>query len=196
MPPVFRPAILVRAELEATFRNLANVRWSIKSPYDDTYQCIAWAACRTDRKWWPVDIFPQPPAHFYWPVEPVDETVDSFVQALATLGYNPCENSSFEFGYQKLAIYAADDMSVRHMARQEFFGRGWLSKPGKLEDILHPDLASIEGDPSPTSLNEYGRVRQILKRTWWSAFIRLCLFRCLWAAFKFWLYRLTHNYAV
>lgn len=196
MPPVFRSAASVRAELEADFPNLVRVHWSIKSPYDDAYQCIAWAACRTDRKWWPMDSFPQSPPDVYWPIEPVDETVDSFVHAFATLGYKLCENSSFEFGYQKVAIYAADDMSVRHMARQEFFGRGWLSKPGKLEDILHPDLASIEGDPSPISLNEYGRVRRILRRSWWTAFVRLCLFRCWWAALKFWLYRMAHDYAI
>ncbi len=193
MPPLFRPAAVVRADLERAFPSLASVRWSAKSPYDDRYQCIAWAACRTDRKWWPVGDFPQPPSDAHWPLESLDASVGAFVQAFATLGYEPCEDASFEFGHQKVAIYANDDNMVTHMARQEFFGRGWLSKPGDLEDILHPDLENIEGDPSPIS-NEYGRVRQILKRSWWSAFIRLCLFRCSWAAFKFWLYRLAHNY--
>jgi hypothetical protein len=188
VPPAFRPARVVRANIESTFPNLANTDWFIKSPYDDSYQCIAWAACRTDRKWWPVDITRET----YWPPSaPLDDTVESFVQAFAALGYRTCDHPDFELGYQKVAIYADENRRVRHMARQHFFGRGWLSKPGKLEDILHPDLASIEGNPSPTSY-EYGKVAQVLKRSWWVALVKLCLFRCSWAAFKHWLYRLVH----
>jgi len=188
VPPAFRPGPVVRSHLESTFPNLGKTDWLIKSPYDDAYQCVAWAACRTDRRWWPGATT----LETYWPLDVAsDDSVDHFIEAFATLGYKPCESPAFELGYQKVAIYAAANGQVRHMARQHCLGRGWLSKPGKLEDIVHPDLACIEGDPSPTSY-EYGRVVQILKRDWWTSLLQLCLFRCLWIALEFWLYRLAH----
>ena len=182
----------MRTELESIFRNLTNTTWRIKSPWDDTYQCIAWAACRTDSIWWPVDI--PPPPGSYWPSTlPIDDKVEYFVQAFAALGYGPCGNCDFEFGYQKIAIYAGDDGHVRHMARQHFFGKGWLSKLGKLEDIFHADLRSIEGDPSPNSY-EYGRVAQVLKRSWWVSLRNLCLLRCVYHALKFCFYRTVYRW--
>jgi len=182
--PIFRPASDVRAEIEATFPRLSGAKWFSKSPFDDTYQCIAWAAGDTSRKWWPINN----PPECHWPEgAPFDDTVGSFVHAFATLGYKPCSNSAFELWHQKVAIYATSTGLVRHMARQHFFGRGWLSKPGKLEDIVHPDLQSIEGDPSPNAL-EYGKVVQILERSWWTA-ARHDLFCGWWAALIFWVYR-------
>ena len=185
MRPVFRPSHTVRAEMEVAFPHLTGKKWLPKSPYDDTYQCIAWAAGHTSVHWWPVDYPPQ----CYWPQGvPFDDSVECFIQAFETLGYRPSGNATFEFGLQKVAIYATTTRIVRHMARQHFLGWGWLSKPGKLEDMLHPDLESIEGDPSPTSF-EYGTVAQILERSWWTA-ARYGLFRCWWAAFRFWLFRI------
>ncbi len=52
---VFRSAAEARTMLYPEFTHLPNAKWSIKSPQDNGYQCIAWAACRTDRKWWPWD---------------------------------------------------------------------------------------------------------------------------------------------
>lgn len=187
MSSVFRPAHILRPHLETNFPRLATARWSAKSPYDDSYQCIAWAAGDVSRKWWPVD---NPPICFWPDGIPFDDRVECFVQAFKTLGYVPCEDDSFEPGYQKVAIYATDTMIVRHMARQHFLGRGWLSKLGNLEDIFHKDLASLEGDPSPTAY-EYGRVVQILKRSWWSA-ANHGLFQSFSAALKFWFMRVTH----
>lgn len=191
MPSVFRPASAVQTTFETVFPNLRNIRWLIKSPWNDSYKCITWAACRTDVWWWPVDD-PQ----VYWPPGvDFDDRIEFFVQAFATIGYKPCDEREFEFGYQKVAIYASADRHVLHMARQHFLGRGWLSKCGKLEDILHPDLQCIEGDPSPLVTNaglSYGQVQQILKRSWWSAIMSLCIFGCAWAAFRFWVYRLIH----
>ena len=193
MPSQFRPASEVRVSLQSCFPNLINTNWSIKSPWNDSYKCISLAACRTDLIWWPIEGEPQ----IYWPPGvPLDDNVDAFIQAFAKLGYIPCNNQDFEFGYQKVAIYTSSDQRVLHMARQHFWGKGWLSKLGCLEDIIHADLKCIEGDPSPIAVQNgsYGEVSQILKRSWWAAFTRFCLFRCSWAAFKFWLYRRAHNY--
>lgn len=163
----------------------------VKSPGDDDYQCIAWAECYTDRKSWPG-------SGYTWPEglpladPPESATTGHFVLRFSRLGYKPCGlDRSYEFGYQKVAIYA-NDQGVTHMARQHLFGLGWLSKPGRMEDIFHRNLEDLEGEMSITAL-QYGKVTLILKRTWWSALVRLCLFRCMWNTFKFWLYRLKKN---
>lgn len=193
VPSTFRTTPAIHQSFYSHFPNLREISWLIKSPWNDDYQCIAWAACRTNIRWWPVEGNPR----IYWPpgVE-LNDRIEAFIQVFSTIGYTPCgDDRSFEFGYQKVAIYATSDRRVQHMARQHFWGRGWLSKCGILEDILHPNLQCLEGDPSPmlAALGKtYGEVSLILKRSWWSAFIHLCLFRCMWDGFKFWLYRLVH----
>jgi len=182
-PPVYRPAALVRAELEGTFQKLKNVRWKIRSPQNDRYQCIAWAACRTDCKVWPN---PSPP-ETCWPesVDP-DNYVENFVAAFATFGYEPCGNDvGFELGYQKVAIYADENREVQHMARQGLLGSGWLSKIGDYEDILHPDVYCLESDL-------YGHFELALRRPWRVAISKLSIFQCVWHTVKFWFYRLIH----
>ncbi len=121
---------------------------------------------------------------------PEEASVDDFILGFKTLGYEPCDSDSFEIGYQKVAIYA-NDIGVTHMARQHLLGWGWLSKLGDWEDILHGNLKDVEGSMSALA-NEYGKVKQILKRSWWIALLKFCLFRCWWAAFKHWLFRFAH----
>jgi len=180
MPAKFRSSSEIQSEFEGNhFPSLQNTRWLIKSPWNDSYKCIAWAACRTDITWWPYD-------------DEFEDRLDFFIQEFANIGYKPSNNREYEFGYQKVAIYTTNNRRVRHMARQHFLGRGWLSKCGVLEDILHADLECLEGDPSPFVFGSYGQVEQILKRSWWSALVNLSIFKCLWHAFKFWLYRLRH----
>jgi hypothetical protein len=188
------PSEIVR-HFHNIFPGLVASKWSIKSPWDDDYQCIAWAACYTNVKWWPGHGIPGTPQP-YWPPEAnFNDTVDAFIQAFSTKGYKPCVNRDFEFGYQKVAIYATIDRKALHMARQHFLGRGWLSKCGALEDILHSDLESIEGDLSPMAValgRTYGRVDTILKRPWWSAVVYGCIFRSTWAAMRFYYYRISN----
>jgi len=162
--------------------------WCVKSPSDDRYQCIAWAACRTDALMWPHEWYKWFPGLPLVEID-VEAPVDYFVQGFAVLGYRPCESRAFEFGYQKVAIYRSDQ-GVTHMARQEFFGRGWLSKLGiDGVDIFHEQLEDVAGSMSPMA-GQYGMVAQVLKRSWWSALIDLSLFKCIWFALRFRLYRL------
>jgi hypothetical protein len=180
---------VVVTQLCGLFPKLATSKWSITSPKDDNYKCIAWAACYTDRHWWPSSGTRNP----YWPPgATVDESVEAFIEAFATRGYSRCPTSEFEFGYQKVAIYATNDGHVQHMARQHFFGYGWLSKCGSLEDIIHAELESIEGDPSPyiaAFTGSYGVVVAILRRHWILSVMHGCIFRSTWAALCFWLGR-------
>jgi hypothetical protein len=170
--------------------NLKSGNWHIRSPWNDSYQCISWAACYTDRHMWPHQ-------DYWWfpglPLFPIDtETpTDYFIQGFSVIGYRPCTSRQFEFGYQKVAIYA-NDAGVTHMARQHFWGRGWLSKLGVHEDIFHRKLEDVEGDMSPFKW-QYGVVSQILKRSWWAAIANHCAFRCLKAQWKLWIYRLRHE---
>jgi len=189
MALVFRSASEARDQLHQEVPSLALANWRVKSPLDTNYQCIAWAACRTDRVWWPWDD-----PRFYWPpgfakfplYAPVP--VDSFVEVFEKkFGYRLCGSPSFEFGYQKVAIYE-NAREATHMARQHFLGWGWLSKLGQEEDIFHPQLTDVAGDVASTA-GQYGQVARIMRRSWWAALIRLCLFRCWWAALKFWFYR-------
>jgi hypothetical protein len=147
-----------------------NTDWRALSEYTSDYQCVAFAACDSTQRWWP-DLL-----GYYWPKGPTgvspDDKVDRFVEAFATLGYRPCNSSEFEFGYQKVAIYATDALNVKHMARQHLLGKGWLSKLGDWEDILHLQLSHIEGDADPWT-QEYGKVRKILKRSWTRAIVVL-----------------------
>jgi len=115
--------------------------------------------------------------------------VSAFVLAFETIGYRPTSNRAFKFGFQKVAIYAKADGRVKHMARQHILGKGWLSKLGVLEDILHPDLESLEGDAINLLNDDYGVVVQIMERNWLTA-ARFGVFRCWWYAFQFWLYRI------
>ena len=193
MRPEYRPYAIVRQEIEEAFPRLSSLQWRIKSPRDRTYKCIAWAACRTDNIWWPHAEDPIPPGVYWPPGIPRNCKVETFVQAFEPLGFRLCDNSDFEFGYQKVAIYALDQDSTTHMARQHFLGRGWLSKPGILADILHPTLESIANDP-PYDEDDYGRVFAIMKGSWLTGLLNLGLFRCAWYAVRFLVYRLTHDY--
>jgi hypothetical protein len=173
----------LRQELEALFPKLRGTQWSPKSYFDTSYQCIAWAACRTTFTWWPprgtlLDEYLL--LGCFWPeAAPDDDRVGGFIETFALQGYFRCESFDYEFGFQKVALFASANNIVTHMARQELLGRGWLSKLGVLEDILHRDVRAVEN-------GTYGLVVAVLKRTWWSALRHgmleawKCVARSLW----------------
>ena len=142
------PSLIKRAEIIGQFPNLRQVRFSLESNPTDHYNCIAWAAGETHRRWWPFNA--------YWP-DGVDRelTLESFVAAFATLEYQPCEDSALEPDYEKVAIYVKAG-SPKHMARQLDNGQ-WTSKLGSEDDIYHATVAGVEG-------YNYGMVLQFLKR--------------------------------
>lgn len=140
--------------LEALFPNLRDCGFEIISLQSADYNCIAWAAGETHRLWWPSDV----PSVAHWPpgVRRV-ETIESFVSAFRTLGYEPCENEELEPGFEKVALYVDSSGNPTHMARQ-LVSEEWTSKIGMgLEDITHRTLRALEGD-------KYGGVARILKR--------------------------------
>lgn len=181
------PAAWLRNRIERDYPNLIGSGWKLRSPGTYNYQCIAWAACDTTRRWWPIG---DPPVTYWPPTVPAEESVDAFIQAFATIGYQTCENDAFEFGFQKVALYVDEDGTPSHMARQRFFGHGWLSKIGDWEDIAHPELTNLEGQTGPISRG-YGTVQTILKRSWLRA-AKYGLFHGCWASCCFWFERIKH----
>lgn len=131
------------------FPRLATVKHDQTSPVDTTYDCVAWAAEKTDKWWWP-------DRRGYWPPGVTrEETLEAFIAAFMSLGYAPCDNSFLEAETQKIAIYVNGDKPT-HAARQLPDGT-WTSKVGRLEDIRHESLEAIEGE-------FYGSVAQVMSR--------------------------------
>lgn len=139
----------LRAKL---FPQLSQDAEKTSDPEDD-YNCIAWAAGDTEVRWWPVD---RPTTGVYWPLNQPEDTVDGFVAAFGTLGYERCDDGLLELGFEKVALYVDAKGEPTHMARQLSSGH-WTSKLGFLEDIRHPTLDELCGDC-------YGTVECFLKR--------------------------------
>jgi hypothetical protein len=137
--------------LEQEFLHLKNEYYLVTSDATDEYNCIAWAANDTERWWWP-----HPDA--YWPPSlPCIATLENFIRAFQTLGYEPCEDGTLETGWTKVAIYLNAQGIPTHMARQLPSGQ-WTSKLGEAWDIEHQSVLGVEG-------NIYGQVGQYLKQS-------------------------------
>lgn len=138
--------------LESSFPNLQSSTYSVESKQTAEYNCIAWAAGENHRWWGPARS-----PFAYWPSElPPIATLDNFVRAFQTLGYEPTNSEGLESEYEKVAIYIDDNGVPTHMSRQRSSGI-WTSKLGEAEDIDHETPYALEGAI-------YGRVAQILKR--------------------------------
>jgi hypothetical protein len=137
--------------IESLFPRLRSAAYQITSPRDGIYNCIAWAVGDTTRWWWP-DAAGQE----FWPDGvPRQETVEAFLAAFATLGFDPGASVLLEEGVEKIALYANAAGQPKHATRQLASGR-WTSKLGQAEDIEH-DLHDLTGDV-------YGSVAYLLKR--------------------------------
>lgn len=124
--------------LLSVFPHLAADGYRVTSTETITYNCIAWAASRDDRWWWPHE-------DAYWPPGvPVEETVAAFQAAYATLGYLPCSTGVFEVLYEKIAVYATGTGKPTHAARQLDNGK-WTSKLGQGVDIEHATPDAVGG---------------------------------------------------
>jgi hypothetical protein len=109
------------------------------SPYDESYNCIAWAANEANVRW-----DPDPFLQYYWPPSvPRELTLDALIAAYKTVGFEVCADDSLEEGKEKIAIYALDG-EPKHAARLLENGN-WTSKMGDFEDIEHPDSTAVCG---------------------------------------------------
>jgi hypothetical protein len=137
--------------VEDLFSNLRNTTWSVESPHSPYYNCIAYAAGETYR-WW------EPTPNYYWPPHlPRVVTLENFIGAFQSLGYEHSDNAVLEPGYEKVALYVNEHGKPTHAARQQESGK-WIRKLGRNVDIEHETPQGLAGD-------QYGRVAQILKRS-------------------------------
>jgi hypothetical protein len=136
--------------IEDLFPALRGRVWSITSPSDEKYNCIAWAAGDWTQPWWP-----DAEGAFFWPAGVARAaTLDACRDAFITLGYAVCDDDHLEPGFEKVALFALVG-APKHAARQLPSGR-WTSKLGKGEDIEHAlhDLTGMV----------YGSVVVVMKR--------------------------------
>lgn len=166
MPSIIAKILTESAKerLPKTFENLKERDFEITSPFDAKYNCIAHAAEDNEKWWWAVDVKMTGNDVFWFNNIPNQATLENFILAFRKLGYEPCDNSELEKGFEKVAVYVSTKDEIHsprgtptHMARQLVSGR-WTSKLGEDVDISHNTLQSIEG-------KIYGEVRQILKRS-------------------------------
>jgi hypothetical protein len=138
--------------LESLFPNLAGTEYTVTSPRENKYNCVAWAAGDTLR-WWE----PRREPGCFWPKEvPMDYAFENYIKVFEVLGYRRCSGSLPRAGFDKVAIYQCHDGSFGHVARQTDSGT-WSSKLGPCEDIEHPTLTSVNCDC-------YGRATIYLER--------------------------------
>jgi hypothetical protein len=141
------------ATIEGWFANLKPDDYEITSPEAPGYNCVAWAAGRSDAWWEPV----RGPG-YYWPDDaPWDDRVESLVAVFKGLGFETCHDPAPEPGFEKVAIYG-EGGAYLHAARQTDDGR-WTSKLGTHKDIAHKTLDGLTG-PTPA----FGQVVVIMRR--------------------------------
>lgn len=109
---------------------------AITSKPDTEYNCIAYAA-GDQTEWWTH----QP--GYKWPARRTP-LIEGLVAVFESLGFERCESSALEPGYEKVVLYAKGGL-WKHAARQTPQGK-WSSKLGPEEDIRHDTPESLCGD--------------------------------------------------
>jgi hypothetical protein len=129
-----------------------------KSEPSEDYNCIAWAANEDFRVWWP-DVR----RIGYWPEDVArEETLDAFIAAYATLGYERCADGELENGFEKVVLYMHQGKPT-HAAVQLASGF-WSSKLGQSIDVEHDTPEAIITEVAGLA-NIYGAPVQFLRRS-------------------------------
>ncbi len=130
------------------FPRLTEQNHRITSPATPDYNCIAWSAGDVEHWWQP---------RVYWPIATSDDDygIGILEQAFLSLGFDECNDSTLESGYEKVALYGAS-LFYTHASRQ-LPNAKWTSKLGASEDIEHDSPDDIAG-------GIYGEVVQFMKR--------------------------------
>lgn len=137
--------------IEAKFPQLNRSNYKITSQMDVGYNCIAWAV-PVNSQWWEPDQNFQ----YYWPANlPRVYTIENFILAYQTCGYDVCNSSEFETGYEKIAIYTDAFGNPLHASRQ-LNQDMWTSKLGPAYDISH-EFDALHGA-------QYGEPRVFMRR--------------------------------
>jgi hypothetical protein len=139
------------ARVAAHFPKLMEKGFAVTSPFNEEYNCIAFAAGDVTRWWWPGGG-----TGHYWPTPGEAATLDAFQRAFRALGYEVCADGDFVPGVEKIAIFVSPNGTPTHAARQLPDG-AWTSKLGMDVDIRHNAADGVEGDI-------YGRIACYMSR--------------------------------
>jgi hypothetical protein len=104
----------------------------ITSDFDVRYNCIAFAADITDKKYWPNWL----PDYRWLPGIPRAETLDAFIKFYETFGYSGPSDHTYVEGVEKIANFADGTGKPMHAAKQ-IGPNKWASKLGDSYDIEH-----------------------------------------------------------
>ena len=126
------------------FPRLSGEGYEIVGESSKRYNCIAYAANDTN-DWW--DII----GKRYWPDYATrSDRMESLIEVFTGMGYQRCQDSSLESGYEKVALYE-EQGEWKHAALQTPNGR-WRSKmgPGPVIEHLNPESLSdgVYGNPT------------------------------------------------
>jgi len=123
---------------EAHFPQLG--KWIKSSERTDSYNCAAFAAGEDTQKW-----DPYPPGVHFWPSGlNRGYSVQHFVEAYRTIGYDSCADGMLDPYFEKIVLYTNNYGGVEHVARQLSDG-SWTSKMGDEEDIIHENPQALSG---------------------------------------------------
>jgi len=140
--------------------NLNEDNCQITSMPSRQYNCIAWAAGDDSANWWP-----DPMGVGRWPVNaPRVVTMDAFVKAFETRGYELCYDNSLQPELEKTAIYGitnpADGTTVPTHASRQLESGEWTSKLGPFEDVSHQTFEDVNGPVYGRAVYFMARPRQ------------------------------------
>lgn len=110
------------------------------SRYDSNYNCFAWAAGETHRRWDPTRART---ARNYWPTESRCTQLCDAIEAFEAIGFQPVDTAICNANRQTITLYAADG-HLTHAARLLANGT-WTSKLGDGIDIEHDTLEALGG---------------------------------------------------
>jgi len=137
--------------LEQLCPNLRTMPYTITSPKDPAYNCVAYAVGDLTQFWYDVNV-----KGYYWPPGARSaDTTEGWTDVFRFHGYWETDDRSLEPEYEKIAIYGITKDVPEHVARQKASG-SWTSKAGKGRDLEHT-LEALEGP-------FYGWVVRIMKR--------------------------------
>ena len=121
--------------LAEAFPRLSSETFEIVAQPSIRYNCIAYAAGDVS-EWWEHE------EDHYWPDYATrSDSIESLIEVFAGLGFQQCQDSSLESGYEKVALY--EEQGVwKHAALQTSTGR-WRSKMGEGPVIEHLNPESL-----------------------------------------------------
>lgn len=134
-----------------------DVGFKITSKPDYSYNCIAWAAIKDNVWMWPPTEI-RLEGVTYWPDGiDKDDSLDSFIEAFKSEGYELCDDYNLEANYRKIALYTnPETKNCTHASRQLSTGF-WTSKLGPQQDIQHSTPYEVEGQ-------DYGKVAVFMRK--------------------------------